>query len=56
MLQALGMQCKKFWEESKVGLLDKLLLVLASAVILCFEFRGAHDHILLSHDRVQQFF
>jgi hypothetical protein len=29
----------------------KLLLVLASAVILVFDFRGIHDHILLSQIR-----
>jgi hypothetical protein len=28
---------------------DKLLLVLASTVFLGFEFRGNHDHNLLSH-------
>jgi hypothetical protein len=28
----------------------KLLLVLDSIVILCSEYREAHDHILLSHD------
>jgi hypothetical protein len=33
--------------EKKVGRLQ-LLLVLASEVIFGFEFRGTHDHILLS--------
>jgi hypothetical protein len=37
---------KSYW----AGHSGKLLLVLASIIILCSEFRRIHDHILLFHD------
>jgi hypothetical protein len=40
----------QFYEYMRsVGRVDKLLLALASTVILGSESRGTHDHILLSH-------
>jgi hypothetical protein len=51
-LQAIPFNVQKLCDAlPTVGVgLGKLLLILACKVILGPEFRGTHDHILLSHD------